>query len=309
MMDLKQLRYFLAIVEEGAFTRAAERLNVAQPALSAHVRRLEDDLGVSLLLRTARGVVPTEAGSRLANHARRLLAEVETLRDDIRGAEAAPSGPVAVGIPTSLGMILSVPLARSVRRSLPHVHLRVAEGLSGHTLEWLRAGDLDLAIVFDVGAVPRLALAPLADEDLWIIGPPGDARLTAGGAGAAELPFAEAARLPLILTGPPHGLRGEVERTAAAAGLALNVILEMDALEHIKALVEDGAGYTILSRRVAARELEDGRLSGAVIGAPTITRTIHLAHPSDRPLSIAATAVRRLLLEIVSDLTQDGRWR
>lgn len=306
-MDLRQLRYFLAICDEGAFTRAAERLRVAQPALSAHVKALEEELGVELLLRTARGVVPTEQGARLAAHARRILAEVETLRDDIRGAEAAPSGPVAVGIPTSLGMVLTVPLALAVRRALPDVTLRIAEGLSGHTLEWLRAGQLDLAIVFDVDNPQRLTLTPLAHEDLWVIGPRGDPLLTA--AGARGLAFAEAAALPLILTGPPHGLRGEVERTARATGAGLNVILELDALEHIKALVEGGAGYTILSRRVAARELDEGRLAGAVITAPTIERTIQLAHPADRPLSIAAAAVRGLLFDIVDGLTRDGRWR
>lgn len=307
-MDLRQLRYFLAICDAGAFTRAAERLRVAQPALSAHVKALEEELGVELLLRTARGVLPTEQGARLAAHARRILAEVETLRDDIRGAESAPSGPVAVGIPTSLGMVLTVPLALAVRRALPDVTLRIAEGLSGHTLEWLRAGQLDLAIVFDVDNPQRLTLTPLAQEDLWVIGPAGDPLLTMAAA-ARGVAFAEAARLPLILTGPPHGLRGEVERTARATGTDLNVILELDALEHIKALVEGGAGYTILSRRVAARELDDGRLSGAVITAPLIERTIQLAHPADRPLSIAAAAVRGLLLDIVAGLTRQRRWR
>lgn len=308
IMDLRQLRYFLAIVEEGAFTRAAARLNVAQPALSAHVRKLEDDLGVELLLRTARGVRPTEHGERLAAHARAILAQVDSLRDDIRGAEAAPRGPVAVGIPTTLGMLLSVPLALAVRRDLPDVHLRVAEGLSGHTLEWLQAGELDLAIVFDVAAVPRLRVTPIAREELWVVGPAG-CPIMARAVEAGGMPFREAAALPLILTGPPYGLRGEVERTAAACGVALNLILEMDALEHIRALVEVGAGYTIVSHRVAAGGLAEGRLSGVRITEPTIPRTIHLAHASDRPLSIAADAVRRLLMEIVDRLTRDGQWQ
>lgn len=204
-------------------------------------------------------------------------------------------------------MMLSVPLALAVRRELPDVHLRVAEGLSGYTLEWLQAEELDLAIVFDVVAVPRLTVTPIAQEELWVIGPAGDSRVTRA-AEAGGMPFREAAALPLILTGPPYGLRGEVERTAAACGVALNLILEMDALEHIRALVEVGAGYTIVSHRVAAEGLRAGRLSGAVITEPTIPRTIHLAHPSDRPLSIAAGAVRRLLMNIVGGLTRDGRW-
>jgi LysR family nitrogen assimilation transcriptional regulator len=304
-MDIRQLRYFTAVVDNGSFTRAAEKLNIAQPALSQQVRKLEDDLGAELLLRTARGVVPTEQGALLLTHARRILHDLETLRDEVRGAEAEPEGPVTVGIPTSLGLILSVPLALTVRARLPKVRLRIVEGLSGHTLEWLRAGQVDVALVFGVETVPGLSSRKVATEILHVIGPPDDPKLR----NARGVPFFKVAALPLILPGRPHGLREEAERTAQEMSVPLNVILEMDALDHIKAMVTQGAGYTILSHRVALRELRDRSLSSAPIVSPEIERTIHLSHSADRPLGIAARHVRDLLSDLLDGLVRDGRWR
>ena len=302
-MDLRHLRYFVAIVEHGSLTRAAASLHVAQPALSQSLRQLEEEMGGALLIRTARGVIPTHSGQRLAERARELLMLVADLREEVRGVEASPSGLVTVGIPTSLGMLLSVPLALEVRRTLPAVRLRIAEGLSGHTLEWLRGGEVDVALVFAAHGVPGLALTPVASESLHLVGPPGDAFLAARAAG---VPFADLSGLPLIMPGRPHGVREEVESVARAQGVALQVVLEIDALEHIKALVAAGAGYTVLSERVAGSSVA---LSFAVITAPAIVRTIHLAHVRDRPLTAAARAVQALLAQQLAALTDQGRWR
>lgn len=303
-MDLRRLRYFLAVAEEGSFRRAAQRLNVAQPALSHHVRALEDELGVPLLLRGPRGVAVTDHGEELRQHARRWLHEMEGVRAALRGAEAEPAGPVTVGIPTSLGMALSVPLALEVRRRLPKVRLRVVEGLSGHTLEWLRGGAVDLALVFNAEGVPGLVLRPVASERLHLVAPAGDALLR----DRKAIPFETAAELPLILPGRPHGLREELEAVAARARRPLNIALEMDALEHIKALVRRGAGYTVLSRRVAAPEIAAGHLAALPL-APEIRRSVTLAHAADRPLTAAARRVHALLSDQLDGMTAGGRWR
>lgn len=308
-MDLRQLRYFVAIAEHGSLTRAAEQLRVAQPALSHHLRRLEEELGSQLLLRTTRGVAVTETGQRLLERARGLLQQVEAMREEIRGAEAVPAGPVTIGIPTSLGTVLSVPLALAVRRQLPQVRLRVVEGLSGHTLQWLRNGQVDLALVFGAAGVPGLKAQPVATEDLHLVTPAGDPILPRLKDSYGTVPFTALGGLPLILPGRPHGVREEVEDTAQANGVDLDVVLEMDALEHIKALVADGAGYTVLSARVARGGAWAGRLATAPITAPAITRSIHLAHPAERPLSIAAKAVHGLLTDMLSGLVSGGVWR
>ncbi|WP_435102032.1 LysR family transcriptional regulator [Arhodomonas sp. AD133] len=309
-MDLRQLRYFAAIAEAGSFTRAGEQLGVAQPALSQHVRRLEEELGTRLVVRSARGISLTETGERLRVHAERLLREVEVIRDDLQRAEASPAGPVDIGIPTSLGMLLSVPVALRVRRELPKVQLRVVEGLSGHTLEWLRAGSLDLALVFGAETVPGLAMELIATEELHLVGPAGDERLhhlATPGDGPVPLPALE--NLPLIMPGRPHGVREELEAAARGRATPLNIVLEMDALDPIRALVAEGAGYTVLSPRLARHGPLGDRLATRPISDPEIQRSIYLARVADRPLSIAASHVRDRLRTELAGLTAGRRWR
>lgn len=303
-MDLRQLRYFLGIVEHGSLTRAAEALHVAQPALSLHLRRLEEEFGCPLVHRTARGVVPTESGHRLAIRAASLVEQMAGLRDEIRGLEAAPSGSTVIGIPTSLGPVLTVPLALEVRRRFPSVRLRVVEGLSGHMLEWVLSGQVDMALVFGTEHPPGLATRFVARERLGLVAAKG----AAIAAGRDSIDLATVLGLPLILPGLPHGVRAEVERAAHALRSSLDVVMEIDALDQIKALVAEEAGYTILSERYARFGPEAQNLVCIPIVAPEIERTISLAHASDRPLSIAAKAVQAIALDHLGRLTRNGRW-
>lgn len=300
-MDLRQLRYFVTIVESGSFSRAAELLYVAQPALSRHVRELEEEFGCALLVRSARGISPTDSGRHLVQRAKALLAEAAGLRDEVRGIEACPSGPVVVGIPTSLGPLLSVPLALQVRQQLPEVQLRLTEGLSGHMREWLQDDKLDLGLLFDCEGHPGLAAEEVARERLRLVLPPGDERF----AGRDRLTLAELLALPLILPGRPHRLREELESAALLLHRPLRVVLEMDALDQIKALVEAGAGYSVLSRRVADAPQP---LPSLPITEPEIERRIFLAHARHKPLSVAARAVRTRLLALVGGIRDNGDW-
>lgn len=299
-MDLRQIRYFVGIVDCGSLTRAAQEMRVAQPALSQHLKRLEEELGQPLLLRTRRGIVPTEAGRLLYERGQSLLGQVATLQEDLRSAQAVPSGFASIGIPTSLGAVLSVPLAAAIRHDYPKVRLRVVEGLSGHMAEWLRAGRLDLALIFGE-TLTGLTCRPVATEDLRLV-MAGSDPLCQALSEPESVPFSTVAGLPLILPGRPHGVREEVEVAAHQCGLTLDVVLEMDGLESIKALVADGLGYTVLSGRVAHGGPERGLVS-LPIRDPAITRTIHLAHVAERPLSNAARAVERTLVAQLATLS------
>lgn len=304
MIDLRQLRYFLAIVEHGSLSRAAEVLRVAQPALSLHLKRLEQEFGCQLLLRTARGVVPTESGGRLAQRAQALLAQAACLADEVRGGESAPAGPAVIGIPTSLGTILTVPLVKRVREAFPDIRLRVVESLSGHMQQWVLSGEVDLAVVFGAEPLAGVAARFLARESLCLVGARGAAALAGDGAIAMDAVL----DLPLIMPSRPHGVREEVERAAAIRRRPPNVVVELDALDQIKALVADGVGHTILSRRFARHGPLSQRLATRTIVDPAIERVISLAHAAGRPTSIAARAVEGVLLDLVAQHTRDGRW-
>lgn len=303
-MDIRQLRYFLGIIECGSLSRAAATLRVAQPALSLHLKRLEEELGCALVLRTARGVVPTDSGRRLAERAAGVVASLDSLRDEVRGIEAAPSGPAVIGIPTSLGSVLTVPLALAVRRRHPGVRLRVVEGLSGHMLEWVRSGDVDMALIFGADRMEGLETVAVAREGLTLTAPQGDPLM----AERTPIPFGTVLGLPLILPGRPHGVREEVERAALLLDRTPDVVMEIDALDQIKALVAEGAGYTVLSERVARGGAAAARLAFRPIGEPAIERTILMAHAAGRPLSAAARAVRTLALDLLDGMIRDGRW-
>ncbi|KGT73110.1 transcriptional regulator [Bradyrhizobium japonicum] len=303
-MDLRQLRYFLGVVEHGSIARAADELHVAQSALSVHLNRLEKELGCILVHRTSRGIVPTESGMRLANRARSILTEIGTIADEVRGIEAVPVGNVAVGMPTSLGIALTVPLAMTVRQKYPLVRLRIAEGLSGHMSQWLLSGQPDVALVFGSDIISGVAKELLAKEYLNLVGA-NDAEAVSS---AGEISPTSVFDLPLILPGRPHGLREEVERAASQHGRRLNVMMEIDSLENIKVLVAAGAGYTVLSARVAGHGSVSARLKYRPIGKPRIEREIYIAHPSNTPLSVAASSIRTVLLTLLRDASlEDDR--
>ncbi|MDX7953911.1 LysR family transcriptional regulator [Lichenihabitans sp. Uapishka_5] len=170
-MDLRQLRYFVAIVQSGSISRASQALNVAQPALSLHIRNMEADLGVPLLFRTPQGVQATEAGLVLLRHARTILSQFEAADREVRGTATEPTGEVRLGLPSTISRILGVPLVLAARARHPKVVLRVAEAMSGYVLEWLRAGRVDLGLLYQCVEDKDLRSIGLLTEPLVLFGP------------------------------------------------------------------------------------------------------------------------------------------
>ncbi|WP_407121234.1 LysR family transcriptional regulator [Bradyrhizobium sp. STM 3561] len=211
-MDLRQLRYFLGIVEHGSIARAADELHVAQSAISLHLNRLEKELGCSLVHRPPGASCRQRAG-RLASRARSVLTDIGTIAEEVRGIKAEPSGSVIVGMPTSLGIALRVPLAITIPRQYPLIRLRIAEGLSCHMSQWLLAGQLDLALVFGSNIISGISKELLAREHLNLVGAEGAEAVSS----CSEMPVSALFDLPLILPGRPHGLREEVERGSIPA--------------------------------------------------------------------------------------------
>ena len=309
-MDLRQLRYFLAIAEERSISRAAERLCVAQPSLSQHVMRLEADLGVTLLVRSSRGVSTTEAGERLLEHARSLLRAVEAAREDVRTLGAQTRGMVAVGLPSSTSMVLAVPLAEAVREALPDVTLRTMEAMSGHVQDWLEDGAIDLGILYNASGIRHMAVQELMTEDLYLIQSPKacPSATVADGVARRSVALADVSALPLVLPGRPHGLRELVDRYARATAVPLTVAVEMDALTQIKALVARGSVATVLALAAVRQELARGELIAVPIAEPAIRRTVSLVRNPSRTSTRASRAVERLMIEEVVGLVQRGVW-
>lgn len=301
-MDLKQLRYFLAIVEEGSLSRAAHRLGVAQPALSQHVRRLEEDLGVTLLVRGARGVHPTEPGERLADDARMILRHMEWAREHVRGVADPPAGPVTVGMPPSVAMVLTVPLVEAVRARLPEVSLRLVESLSGDVSDWLSSGRLDLGVLYNAENQRGVSSEFLVNEEIDLISPVA-AKVPPGPVRFADLP-----KYQLILPGRRHGLRRMIEDKAREQNVTLNVVAEVDGMMQIRALVARGVGHTLLSQSAMHDEVALGRITARPVTEPTLSRSLSVCNMTHRPLSSAARAVRDTVVAVVRDMVAREVW-
>lgn len=305
-MDIRHLRYFIAISEESSLSAASLRLGVAQPSLSQHVIRLEEELGVPLLQRSSRGIVLTEDGERLVRHARIICRNMDACLTEMRDGAGAIRGQVVFGLPPSVSMVLSVPLAETVRIELPEVRLQATEAMSGYVRGWILDQSVDMGFLYDIDPADRLQSRHILDETLCFFAPPDDWPLPV--APGAPVRLADLAGLDLILPSPSHGLRRTLERHARAQGVALNVVIEMDAMTQIKELVARGSGYTVFAPAAAHDFVEQGRLLKSPIADPVITRPVYLCTNPDKPQGRAARAIERLTREVAADLVRRGIW-
>lgn len=306
-MDLRQLRYFIAIVEAGSFSKAATRLNIAQPALSLHVRNMETELGTELLLRTPHGVRPTEAGVTLAESARGILAQFEATRRAILDSNEEPSGEVLLGFPTTISQHLSVPLIVETRRRYPKIQLRVTEAMSGFILEWMLDKRIDIGLLYIPVNERNLRSNRMLVEELCLFGAAGgeNGALPADGSAVS---LDDVARLPIILPSSGHGLRALIEEHLAEESVPLDTIIEVDSYASIKELVSYGLGYSILPVAAVADEVAAGRFRTWPIGTPPMSRSVYMVRHSDRASSKAAAAVEALCRSVLRDLVSSGRW-
>ncbi|WP_454766908.1 LysR substrate-binding domain-containing protein [Cupriavidus campinensis] len=301
-MDIRAMRYFVAIVDHGSLTRAAEVVCVAQPALSQQLAALEEEFGVPLVHRGAKGVRPTEAGKTLYRHMRNILRQVEIAAADVRVAGSEISGTVAIGLPTTAAAAFGMPLVRAVRQRYPQVRLQLFESMSGYISELLNQNRLDFAILFRDTPSRAVEPEPLASEPLYLIGTP-----PARAARAGTIALKALGGIPLVLPSGSQGLREVVERSFAKAGIALNVVADLDSLPFLLAAAREGLACTILP----ASSLGDGHGAGDANMArhlilPELRRTLSLCWPRALPRSNAAEAVAEILREIVAQRIAEG---
>lgn len=300
-MDLKQLEYFVRVAELGSFTRAAQALDVAQPALSRQIRLLEVELRQTLLTRNGRGALPTDAGKLLLDHGRGILHQVARAREELGRVRGALAGRVAIGLPPSLARMLTVPLTRAFRAQLPEASLSITEGLSANMQEWLVTGRLDIAVLYNAQPSPDIDVVPLQEEELLLV------QARPSGLAQAEEPPAvvsllEVADLPLVIPSRPNAVRMQVESEMANLGVRPRVVLEIDGVAAILDLVADGAGAAILSRNAVASSIKPSAYRLRSL-QPTLRSRLSLATSSARP----ATLTQLTTLELIQKTLHDSQ--
>lgn len=305
-MDIRQLRYFVQIVESGSLSKAARQLYVAQPALSQQLTKLEDEVGRPLLHRSSKGVSPTDNGLALYHHARFMMRQLDQALSIARSEAGAVQGMVTVGLPATTVAAIGVPLVRRVREHYPHVLLNVVEGMSGHIAQLMRNDQLDLAVLFSKDAASDVNVEPLQVEELFLMLPE-HSRLMPHA--RKTITVAEASEIPLILPTGSHGLRQRIEAEFENRGLTINVIAEIDSLALLMNCVYDGMGATIKPMGAVMQEGARGRQWRCLRFSDLRFRRRNFLYslPTGR-LTTAAAAVAKELKETVRELIEDPTW-
>ncbi|WP_432729120.1 LysR family transcriptional regulator [Variovorax sp. W6] len=326
-MDLRTLRYFIAVLEAGSLSRAAGALYVAQPALTAQIKKLESELGVQLFERSHAGVTPTSAGLRLYEDARRLLSDADAMRERIQRLPQGPEGSVTLAIPFLLASLLMGPVLAALKESHPRVRVFVLDGLSLTVCKAVLERRADVGILVDTPPLEGLRCRPMAQEGMYFCGrdtgghvgrllrtPPAPRRRSAKADARVAPPayplidLADAAAQPLVLQSRRFAIRQAVEGAASARGVPLNIVHEHDSARVIRSLYLNGAGFTF----VPACALNDSPPSGdgwvvARVVNPELSRAYTLV-TTERPLDAVTQVVVDALASQAQRLIEQRRW-
>ncbi len=300
-MELRQLRYFIRVVELGSMGRAALDLGLGTPALSQQISRLESELSTRLLQRSASGVLPTDAGLAFFRQAQLALRHADAAAHAARQARLA--GHVSIGLAPSTSGVLALPLMQAMRERYPDVRLRLVESLSGNLATMLNARQLDLAVLFETDGARRWSVLPLLDERLFVIG----RRDLPGMPVGRNVRIARLAGLPLVLPSGRHGLRAIVDAAFARERCAPRVVLEVDGLAVLMDAVRAGLAATIQPGAATVR-LPADEMARIEVAERSARRRNLLASLSDDELSPAALAARVVLRGVAGDLVTQQRW-
>jgi LysR family transcriptional regulator, nitrogen assimilation regulatory protein len=299
-MELRSIQYFVQIADEGSITRAADKLGVAQPALTRHVRQLESELGTQLFMRLPRGVRLTTSGRDFLEHARKIIIEVAHAKEHVHAIARTPRGKVVIGTsPTLASLLLPACIARA-RQQCPTITLKVMESFSPQLLDALLTGRLDIAVMTNPPRSPALSLTPLISEPLVVFAPPG----ARGSSRAFSL--TEMSRTPIVVT---VGLRAVIEDQLASSGTELRVDAEVDSVEAIRRLLLAGVGMTVMPVSTFHRELRAGELAAYPVEGVNLHRILVLARPPAEVHSAAIDEIERIVRGEMAALLDAGFFR
>ena len=293
---MRALRYFVAIADAGSLTAAAAAISIAQPALTRQLRELEADLGVQLLQRTPRGVLLTQAGVTLYESAQRMLAEAARVRQQLANRQDTSTATVVLGASPTLARVLLPNLFESCQRSLAGVKLRAREAFTPALLDWLERGMVDMAIVTNPEAGRQLTLHPLLGEPLALVS---HVSLKLD----PVISVSQLARIPLLMTSLHRSI---VERQLLPVGGQLMVQSEIDSVDSIRELVQQGQWATIMPVSVFKEPRTAKTIQMSEISGVQLNRLLVLATRVERQDNSAQHVVREMIESEFARLSRQG---
>lgn len=296
-MDLRSIRYFVQVAELGSITRAADQLGIAQPALSRHMRSIENDLGTQLLTRLPRGVHLTVAGRQFLDHCRRMLRELDRAREELRDRSAVPSGRVILGLSPTIGPLLLPGVIERVRRQCPQITLKIVEWFSTQLYDALLTGRVDVAVLTNAPPSRALKLTPLISEPIVVLSRP----QTRGARRFYTL--AELSKTPVVTS---EAIRNIVEEQISRYGARLNVEAEIDAIEAIRQLLLRGVGPVVMPVSTFHADIKAGRIAAFQIADGNVHRILALAHRAERRVPAALDEIAQVVAGETNTLFDAG---
>ncbi|HEY0234973.1 MAG TPA: LysR family transcriptional regulator [Afipia sp.] len=303
LMDFRQISYFVALYEEGSMTRAANRLNVVQPAVSMQIAKLERDLNQQLFERRSKAMVPTVAGRTLYRLVLPVLHGLTLAREQMAKLSGVTSGRITIGMLVSLAASFVPDMLIAFARDYPEVEVVIVDGYSSTFIDLVNQGALDFAVINKPPRRLGLIVEPLVEERMVYVTEPGRTQ------NHAPIKAAELQQAKLVLPSSRHGLRAELDRHFEARDISLNLQLEMDSIQGICEIVASSDWATILPSLAVSRGIAEGRLAAREI-SPAMTRQLAIIHHPRHPLTPAADAfISRLRTHVAKAVNHENNKR
>lgn len=304
MLELRQLRYFIAIVDAGSLTRAANTLYIAQPALSQQLAALESELGVKLLNRGAKGSKPTAAGLALYKHAQVMLKLAAETKNIAKGFAERASGRVRIGVPSTIAMVLVAPLVQTLRKEYPGILLEAYESASSYLPAQVLDERVDLSILVGESPSSGLRMEPLVDERLFFLHARDKHPLNC----ASTINLQDLVDVELVLPARSTTLRLLIDEAFRDAEIEPRVHTETSSIQTVLTLIAQGGGGTIVPYSALSWHAASASICASAI-EPAIVRTAQLAHSTMVGLTPASACVRQVLLDVVRSMVENGTWK
>lgn len=306
-MEIRQLKYFVSIVNSGSLSRAAQTSFVAQSALSKQISDLENELDTLLLERSRSGIKPTEEGKIFYQYSLAILKQIEDAKLAVKSSSKHIVGNVSLAIPQSISLALALPLSVAAKQTHPGICLNLNEELTGNLIDQLQQGRIDFTILTSNNPLSAFRVWDLAREELCLIAPAAAPVKHRNG----YVTYEYLSNIPLVLSSRDHDhcMRAIVEQSVRANGFSVGeVVSEINSVTIIKSAVMSGIGYTIFPRSLVAHELANGLMSAYPIGPTGLYRELVLCASKSIPLTNPKRAVIRLILTVIKNLCESQQW-
>ena len=300
-INLHQLATFQIVAKHRSYVRAAQELHFSQPAVSAQIRQLEENLGVKLFDKIGRKTHLTQAGQELYHYSLKIASLIEETLDIMEALRSPNHGRLSIGADTTVGTYVIPGFLGQFHRVYPDVEITLEVVNRGYLVESLLNNRVDMVIMGKIPTEAAVFMAPFADNELVLVAPP-----THRVAGWGRVPFAELAREHFLLREEGSGTRAALEGAFQEAGLPLQVSMHMGNNSAIKQAVAAGLGVALISRVALDMELETNRLVILDVEGFPIMRQWRLVHLQEKNLSATASAFKSFILQQTRSVQRQG---